>query len=337
MLNVAMWGRALRVIPRISKEEWADLDIVSRWLIATRSAVLVMTAISAVIAGLLTVREQAFDPFLFGLCIVGLTFAHATNNLLNDLTDHKKGVDKDNYFRTQYGPQPLEHGLMTPKQLLRYAAVTGGVALLAGGLLVWQRGQITLTLFAIGIFFVLFYTWPLKYIGMGEPAVLVVWGPLMVGGTYYVVAGRFDWNVALASLPFALGATAVLFGKHTDKLEADRQKKIRTLPVLLGEKASRLTTGAMLIGQYLLVAYLVYIRYFSLVMLLVLGAAPALWLALRAYSAPRPARPPKRYPPNIWPLWFVAFAFNHMRRFGALYVLALALDVVLRRMGIVGK
>jgi 1,4-dihydroxy-2-naphthoate octaprenyltransferase len=337
MLNVAMWGRALRVIPRISKEEWAELDLVSRWLIATRSAVLVMTAISAVIAGLLAVRDRAFDPFLFALCIVGLTFAHATNNLLNDLTDHKKGVDKDNYFRTQYGPQPLEHGLMTPKQLLRYAAVTGGVALLAGGLLVWQRGQITLTLFAIGIFFVLFYTWPLKYIGMGEPAVLVVWGPLMVGGTYYVVTGRFDWNVALASLPFALGATAVLFGKHTDKLDADRQKKIRTLPVLLGEKASRLTTGAMLIGQYVLVAYLVYIRYFSLVMLLVLGAAPALWLALRAFSAPRPARPPKRYPPNIWPLWFVAFAFNHMRRFGALYVLALALDVALRRMGIVGK
>jgi 1,4-dihydroxy-2-naphthoate octaprenyltransferase len=337
MLNVAMWGRALRVIPRISKEEWADLDVVSRWLIATRSAVLVMTAISAVIAGLLAVRDQAFDPFLFALCIVGLTFAHATNNLLNDLTDHKKGVDKDNYFRTQYGPQPLEHGLMTPKQLLRYAAVTGGVALLAGGLLVWQRGQITLTLFAIGIFFVLFYTWPLKYIGMGEPAVLVVWGPLMVGGTYYVVTGRFDWNVALASLPFALGATAVLFGKHTDKLEADRLKKIRTLPVLLGEKASRITTLAMLVGQYALVAYLVYIRYFSLVMLLVLGAAPALWLAFRAYSAPRPPRPPKRYPPNIWPLWFVAFAFNHMRRFGALYVLALALDVVLRRMGIVGK
>jgi 1,4-dihydroxy-2-naphthoate octaprenyltransferase len=336
-MNVAMWGRALRVIPRISKEEWADLDIVSRWLIATRSAVLVMTAISAVIAGLLAVRDGAFDALLFGLSIVGLTFAHATNNLLNDLTDHKKGVDKDNYFRTQYGPQPLEHGLMTPRELVRYAAVTGGIALLAGAILVWQRGQITLTLFAIGIFFVLFYTWPLKYIGMGEPAVLVVWGPLMVGGTYYVVAGRFDWNVALASLPFALGATAVLFGKHTDKLDADRAKHIRTLPVLIGEKASRITTAVMLIAQYLLVAYLVFRGYFSLVMLLVLGAAPALWLALRAYSAPRPPRPPKRYPPNIWPLWFVAFAFNHMRRFGALYVIALALDVALRRMGIVGR
>ena len=38
---------------------------------------------------------------------IGLIFAHATNNLFNDFTDYRPGVDKDNYFRTQYGPQPL--------------------------------------------------------------------------------------------------------------------------------------------------------------------------------------------------------------------------------------
>jgi 1,4-dihydroxy-2-naphthoate octaprenyltransferase len=32
-----MWGRALRVIPRISKGEWEELDVIARWLIATRS------------------------------------------------------------------------------------------------------------------------------------------------------------------------------------------------------------------------------------------------------------------------------------------------------------
>ncbi|MBE7480375.1 MAG: prenyltransferase [Polyangiaceae bacterium] len=335
-MNVAMWGRALSVIPRVSKEEWAELDIVSRWLIATRSAVIIMTAIASGIAGLLAFRDGLFDAVLWGLCTLGLCFAHATNNLVNDLTDHKKGVDKDNYFRTQYGPQPLEHGLMTTRQVLKYAAFTGLVALAAGALLVAQRGQATLTLFAIGIFFVLFYTWPLKYIGMGEPAVLVVWGPLMVGGTYYVVTGRFDWQVALASLPFALGATAVLFGKHIDKLEADRGKHIRTLPVLLGERASRAVTIAMLLCQYALVGYLVLTRYFSPVLLSTLGAVPALWLALKAYRFRRPAKPPPELPPNVWPLWFVAFAFHHTRRFGLLYVLGLVADVVLRKMGLVG-
>ena len=49
-MNVAMWGKALRVIPRVDKDEWNSLDVVSRWLIATRSAVLVMTFNAAAIA-----------------------------------------------------------------------------------------------------------------------------------------------------------------------------------------------------------------------------------------------------------------------------------------------
>jgi 1,4-dihydroxy-2-naphthoate octaprenyltransferase len=335
-MNVVMWGRALRVIPRVSKEEWNELDVVSRWLIATRSAVLVMTLISATIAGLLAFRDRRFDALLFALVAIGLTFAHAMNNLVNDLTDHRKGVDKDNYFRSQYGPQPLEHGLMTERQLLRYAAVTGAIALAAGIALVVLRGQITLTLLAIGVFFVLFYTWPLKYIGMGEPAVLVVWGPLMVGGSYYVIAGQFDWRVAVASLPFALGATSVLFGKHIDKLDADREKRIRTLPVLLGERVSRWTTIGMLLAQYALVVWLVASGYFSPVLGITALALPAMLDAVRAFRHPRPDRPPKRFPPQVWPLWFVAFAFRHTRRFGALYVLGIVIDVVIRRMGLVG-
>ena len=124
-MNVAMWAKALRVIPRVSKEQWDELDVVSRWLIATRSAVLVMTFISSAIAGLLAYRDGAFDAPLWAAVTLGLLFAHATNNLVNDLTDHARGVDVGNYFRAQYGPQPLEHGLMSRAQVLRYTAFTG--------------------------------------------------------------------------------------------------------------------------------------------------------------------------------------------------------------------
>jgi len=61
-VNVAMWIRALRVIPRISLEEWRGLDVVSRWLIASRGAVLVITFISAGIAGLLAARAAPSIP-----------------------------------------------------------------------------------------------------------------------------------------------------------------------------------------------------------------------------------------------------------------------------------
>ena len=161
MLNVSMWAKAVNVIPRVSHEEWSTLDVVSRWLIATRSAVLVMTFNSAAIAGLLAARDGMFDAALWLLVTLGLLFAHATNNLVNDITDHFKGVDKDNYFRTQYGPQPLENGLMSKREIYAYTVVTGLIALAAGLALVALRGEQTLWLLASGVFFVLFYTWPL--------------------------------------------------------------------------------------------------------------------------------------------------------------------------------
>jgi 1,4-dihydroxy-2-naphthoate octaprenyltransferase len=223
---------------------------------------------------------------------------------------------------------------MTRGQALAYTAVTGLIALGAGLVLVALRGEATLALLGAGAFFVLFYTWPLKYIGMGEVAVIVVWGPLMVGGGYYVIAGEWSWPATLASLPVALAATTVLFGKHIDKLDADAAKAIRTMPVLLGETNARWATIAMLSAEYLLVVALVASGALSFLLLAVLFALPWYVRALRVYSHPRPAAPPAEYPPNIWPLWFSAFAFQHTRRFGGLFLLGLTLDVLGRKLGI---
>jgi len=332
MPNVAMWGKALRVMPRIDKQDWDELDIISRWLIATRSAVIVMTFTSAAFAGILALKTGAFDPLLFLLVTAGLCLAHATNNLVNDLVDHWKGVDKDNYFRTQYGPQTVEAGFLSVGQLVTYAAVTGLAALVIGSYLVLLRGETALWLLAAGAFFVLFYTWPLKYIGLGEPAVLVVWGPLMVGGAYFVITGEWSGQVALASLAYALGPTAVLFGKHIDKLDPDRKKGIRTLPVILGERVSRYAVMVMLLAQLGVIAWLVAVGYFTPAMLVALLAAPWLRRVWKVYRAPRPDGPPADLPEGVWPLWFVGAAFWYTRRFGTFFVVALLADLAISRL-----
>jgi 1,4-dihydroxy-2-naphthoate octaprenyltransferase len=330
MIDLRMWARALRVIPRVSKPEWDALDPVSKWLLATRAAVFVMTFVSAAIGGLLAVRDDLFSAPRFLACLIGLVFAHATNNLVNDLTDHLKGVDKDNYFRAQYGPQPLEHGLLTIRQVIGYAAFSGAVALAAGLYLVLTTGGTTLNLLAAGIFFVLFYTWPLKWFGLGEPAVLLVWGPLMVGGTYYVVTGgHYDPSVTWISLAYALGPTAVLFGKHTDKLKADRAKGIRTLPVLLGEPASRLSVLAMLFAQMALTIGLVARGQLGWPLLVVLFALPSLRHTIPVFLRPRPDVRPPRFPEHIWPTYLVAYAFRYNRVFGLLFILGMLADLLL--------
>ncbi len=331
-MNISMWGQALRIIPRLDKAEWEQLDIISRWLIASRAAVLVMTFISAAIAGILAYRDGSFHLGRWLLLAFGLVMAHATNNLVNDITDHLKGVDRENTFRAQYGPQPLEHDLLSLRQMWAYASVTGLIALAAGVYLVVVRGGLTLPLLALGVLAVLFYTFPLKYIGLGEVAVLVVWGPLMIGGGYYVITGAWDWNVVLASLPYALGPTTVIFGKHIDKLDQDREMGIRTLPVLLGERTSRYAVMAMMVLQYALVVYLVAGGFFTLAMLAVLLATPSLILALRLFRKPRPRERPEDYPASSWPLWFVGFAFLHNRRYGALFLLGLLGDALWQRL-----
>lgn len=327
-----MWVQALRVIPRITRDEWEQLDVISRWLIAARGAVLVITFISAGIAGLLALRDGVGDPFLWLLTTIALLLAHATNNLVNDWTDYRKGIDRDNYFRTQYGPHPLESGLMTVRGLLTYAAVSGGLALLIGAYLVAVRGPLALALLAAGAFFVLFYTYPLKYIGLGEIAVLIVWGPLMIGGAYFITTGIWDWNVALAGLPYAFGATGVIFGKHVDKYAEDKVKGIHTLPVIIGERAARVLMFAMLVAQYALVVYLVAIGFFTPALLVIFLALPKLLPALRTLRSPRPSARPADYPERVWPGWFVAHAFIHNRRWGSLFLLGLLLEVAVRRL-----
>lgn len=329
-----MWLRAVSVIPRLDREGWDRLDPVARWLVAVRAAVLVMTVMSACLAGLLALRDEVFDGPCFGLLLVGLTFAHATNNLVNDLTDHVKGLDRGDSFRARYGPQPLEHGLLTPRAMLRYVAVTGGVALLCGGLLVAIRGGATLWLLGIGIFLVLAYTWPLKHLGMGEPAVLVVWGPLMVGGGYYVIADALPSGVLWASLPFAMCATGVLFGKHIDKLDQDRRKGVRTLPVLLGEARARAVARGLIGLPYAVVVLCVVRGTLGWPVLLVAGALPIAWRVLPPFRSPRPEAPPPELPKGVWPLYFVALAFHHMRWFGGLFMTGVLLDVLRVRLGL---
>jgi 1,4-dihydroxy-2-naphthoate polyprenyltransferase len=331
-MNFAIWGKAAVGMPRLGKTEWNRLDLASKWLIAARAATLIITVIPCFIVGLLAWRAGRFDPVLWLTVTFGLVMAHATNNLLNDLIDHRMGVDKDNYFRTQYGVQPVESGLLSARQSLAYAAVTGLVALACGLYLVHARGGPTIWLLVTGSALVLLYTWPLKYIGLGEIAVLLVWGPLMIAGGYFVVTGLWDGRIVLASLPYGLGAASVIFGKHIDKYAADKAKGIHTLPVLLGETASRYFAIAMMLGQYFLVGLLVADDTLGPSLMLVVLAVGALVPALRAYGRPRPQALPPRYPKSAWPLWYVSFSFVHNRAFGIWFLVGLTADTILHRM-----
>ncbi len=188
---------------------------------------------------------------------------------------------------------------------------------------------------AIGALFVFFYTWPLKYIGLGELTVLLVWGPLMVGGGYFVITGRWDWTVALIGVPYGLGIASVIFGKHIDKHDPDKAKGIHTLPVIIGERAARVAVLAMIALQYLLTIFLVLTGRVSPALLIVFAAAPTLRFVWTIYRTTYPKERPEWLPVAAWPTYFAAAAFVHNRRFAMLFMVGLVADAALHLLHVV--
>ena len=302
------------------------MDSLSRWLLATRASVLTMTLTSVLIGGLLAQPTEPRQWLWWGLALIGVTLAHASNNLLNDYFDYKAGLDTPDYARAQYAPHPILGGLLTERTLLLGVAVATGLQALIALYLTLVHGPWVLLFALAGLAISVFYTAEpvrLKRIGLGELAVFIVWGPLMIGGTYFVLAGDLPAWVWAASLPYAFIVTTVLMGKHVDKIEMDAQRGIRTVPVLLGDARARRLTHAMMVLVYPLVVVLVLLRVLTPWVLLSLLSLPRLRAVLRTFSQPRPARPPEGY--AIWPLWYVAWAFILTRPIGFFFLLGLAL------------
>jgi 1,4-dihydroxy-2-naphthoate octaprenyltransferase len=307
------------------------LDPVSKWLYLTRAGVLPMTLVAAALAGLLAVYRDASVAWgWFALAAVGIVLAHMANNLMNDLFDLGVGTDREDYPRNLYSPHPVLSGVIS-RRGLALCALTVNVLCLAIMIVLTIAQGWPIVAFALGGFLLsAAYTAPplrLKKHGLGEPTVLVVWGPLMVGGTYYAATGTIPGAVVLASLPYALLCTTVLMGKHIDKIPWDAADGTHTLPVILGEARARRVTQGMFVAFYAGVLALVIARVLPVAALLVVLSLPVLRQTWKAYSQPKPAESPMPNP--VWPLWFAALSFLVTRRAGGLFVLGMLIGAIL--------
>ena len=311
-------------------------DAVSKWLVITRAAVFSMTATSGLIGALLAVGaarltgEVTVNWLYLVLAVVGLVVAHAANNMINDYFDLEGGIDTDDYVRAQYAPHPILSGWVTKGQLGAAILLANAIDLGIMLFLTAARGPLVIGFALAGLFISVFYVAPpirLKHIGLGEPGVFLVWGPLMVVGTFFVATGQIPAWTWVASLPYAILVTTVLFGKHIDKIDADKKKGVRTMPVILGERRARDVARILMIAFYPIVIGAVLVGWVGPWLALVILGIPRLLETLRTFSKPRPEVAPYSY--VGWPLWFVGAAFVHTRRAGGLLVLGLLMNAIL--------
>ncbi len=343
-----MWRNWIEIIRTCNLPVGARMDAVSRWLLITRPCVFSMTLISALIGGLLGAIDGHLRPGLLLLVALGLVLAHASNNMVNDLFDVLGGVDTEDYPRASYAPHPVLDNLVSRNQLIAAIVLCNLLDLGVAVLLALAAGWQVLLFAAAGVFMSVFYVAPplkLKHRGLGELAIFLIWGPLMISGTYFCMAGSAPAWVWGASIPYGIGVAAVLMGKHLDKFDKDREKGVRTLPVALGHKRGRRATQMMVWAFYLAVVgmsvggWLPWPAMLTLVtlprasrFLETLGSeapgTPAEAFAMAEEVIPRdlrerfdPDAPPESYP--LWPLWYVAWGVWWVRVAGGWFVLGL--------------
>ena len=323
--RLALWLGAFTGFYRPGVEEIRRLDAVSKFLYSARSVILVISAQAAIIAGLLAAADRQFTAPAFVLVIAGFVTAHMISNLSNDYYGYKRGHDTPDSPRMRYTVHPLASGVLDARVLGAGVAILAAIGTGITAYFIVERGWLAAAFAVAGIALLLLYDaapLPLKSIGLGELAVFVVWGPLMVGGGYAMIAGHVSAEAFYASVPYGLGVMSILVGKHIDQAEFDADRRIRTLPVLLGEKSARVLNAAIIVLMYAVAAVLIASGRLTPFAAVIAVALPRGVRAVSVMSRPRPAAPPEGY--IGWPLWYHRACLEHNRLFGWAYILGLA-------------
>jgi 1,4-dihydroxy-2-naphthoate octaprenyltransferase len=327
-LHPRLWPRAFVGFYRPQAAAQAELDPIARFLYSARAVILVISVQAALIAGLLALADRRFNLLDFLLLILGLTTAHAISNLSNDYFGYRRGHDTPDSPRMRYTLHPRTSGLDS-RSLLTGIGVLAALGMAITIYFAVMRGPIALAFAVAGLLFLYLYDAapiPLKSIGLGELASFIVWGPLMVGGGYFVIAGRLSAAAFWVSIPYGLGVASILTGKHIDQLDFDRSHGNRTLPVLIGEAAARRLNQTVVTAIYVIGAALIAIGVLTPFAVIGAVALPRAVRAFRIMARPRPDEPPPGY--VGWPLWNHRACLVHNRLFGWAYIAGLALGAV---------
>ncbi len=201
------------------------------------------------------------------LAVVGSIAIQAGANLMNDYYDFTRGTDTP---QVQGTGGALIRGDLTPRQIFIAGVVAFIIGSAIGLYMVAIAGQFILWLGIVSVICAYAYTggpYPLAYNGLGEIAVFIFMGPVMVVGSYYVQTQQVTWPVILASLPVSFLVAAILHANNLRDIDTDRVNGKRTLATILGRQGARWEYYLLIGGTYL-----------SLLGLVIAGIAPPLTL-----------------------------------------------------------
>ncbi len=225
------------------------------WIAAARPKTLSAAVVPVLIGTALASHEPAAISWgVFFCALIGAVLIQIATNLINDALDFKKGADT----AERLGPlRVTQAGLIRPETVMTAAWVCLMGAALCGIPLIVRGGWPMLVIGLASIALAYAYTggpYPLAYRGLGEVFVLIFFGLVAVGGTFYAHSLQLTREALLAGFAAGSLATVLIVINNLRDVESDRRSDKRTTVVRFGERFARIEIAFFALAPFVAVA-----------------------------------------------------------------------------------
>ncbi|MFP4203190.1 MAG: 1,4-dihydroxy-2-naphthoate polyprenyltransferase [Opitutales bacterium] len=259
----------------------------SPWVEATRPKTLPAALAPVVLGSGAAWADGVFYPLPAVICLAFALLIQIGTNFANDYLDGMRGSDTKN----RLGPQrAVASGLIAPGRMRAAAVAVLAAAFCTGLGLIPFGGWWLLGVGVAAVACAWLYTggpYPLAYHGLGDVFVVLFFGFIAVGFTYYVQSGTVTRDVPLLGLGCGLLVNNILVvNNYRDRVE-DEQARKRTLVVRLGERwaLAQYFVSVLLAGAVVL--WFLWRGYGAAVLLGLLPCGIGIWFGMRLAKAVR--------------------------------------------------
>ncbi|MGZ3598162.1 MAG: UbiA family prenyltransferase [Syntrophales bacterium] len=262
-------------------------DYMRKYFIATRPWSFTMSLISVSVGTLLAAGEGSVSWLWFAITAIGITLFHAAANLINDYFDTLYDIDQDDSPTAKYRPQPIISGMLTPRQTITEASIFLVLTVTIGITAAVVRSWHILWIGLIGLFTSIYYTAgpvKFKYRALGEFAVFMMWGPLMIEGAYAVQRQALSMKALYISVPFGVLVALVLFANNMRDIAYDSRHNVKTVSIMLGSRNSFILFAGLIALAYAYVLGMILTGIMSFWGLLIFLSVPKAISLLRTFK-----------------------------------------------------
>ena len=180
-----------------------------------------------------------FDWLAAGSAMVAALLIQIGTNFANDYFDYQKGADT----KDRLGPiRMVQSGAISPEAMKGAMLITFSLALIPGFYLLMRGGFPILIIGLSSLVLGYLYTGgpkPLGYLGLGDFLVLIYFGPVAVGGTYFVQTLEINSVVLISGLAPGFLSVAILSVNNLRDADTDATAGKKTLAVRFGKYFAR--------------------------------------------------------------------------------------------------